>query len=91
MRQRSPFVFGQAVPAFTRPLAPGIGLADEPREGRDVGRHRFRLVAAGLVATGPHTGPGERRAAVVRALTDAGLDPAALHLNPGNPEFDVPS
>ena len=26
-------------------------------------------------------------AAVLEALTDACLDPVALHLNPGNPEF----
>jgi hypothetical protein len=89
MRERSPFVFGQTVPAFTRPLAPGIGLADHPRRARDVGRHRFHLVARGLVAAGSHAGPDTRRAAVVRALTDAGLDPAALHLDPGNPEYLV--
>jgi HopA1 effector protein family len=89
LRQHSPFVFGTTVPAFTRPLAPGIGLADEPREGQDVGRHRFRVVAAALVAAGPKAGPDERRDAVLRALTDAFLDPAALHLNPGNSEFRV--
>ena len=44
---------------------------------------------AGLVAAGAGAGAGERRAAVLRALTDASLDPAALHLNPGNPEFDL--
>jgi hypothetical protein len=89
MRERSPFVFAHTVPAFTRPLAPGIGLADQPEQARDVGRHRFHLVASGLVAAGSHAGTGTRRAAVVRALTDAGLDPVALHLDPGNPEFRV--
>jgi hypothetical protein len=89
MRQRSPFAFGRSVPAFTRPLAPGIAIADEPGTGTDFGRHRCRLVAAGLVGADPGAGPGERRAAVLRALTDASLDPAALHLNPGNPEFDL--
>jgi len=87
LRQRSPFVFGGSVPAFTRLLAPGIAIADEPGDGTDVGRHRCRVVAAGLVAAGPGAGPGERRAAILQALTDACLDPAALHLNPGNPEF----
>jgi hypothetical protein len=77
------------VPAFTRPLAPGIGLADEPREGQDVGRHRFRVVAAALVAAGRHATPDQRRDAVLKALADACLDPRALHLNPGNPEFRV--
>ncbi|UOY00350.1 T3SS effector HopA1 family protein [Blastococcus sp. PRF04-17] len=87
LRQRSPFAFGRTVPAFTRPLAPGIGLADDPPGARDVGRHRFRVVATGLVQAGPHTGGAERRRAVVRAFLDACLDPAALHLNPRNPEF----
>jgi hypothetical protein len=89
MRQRSPFVFGRSVPAFTRPLAPGVAIADEPGTGTDFGRHRCRLVATGLVFAVAGAGPGERRAAVLRALTDASLDPAALHLNPGNPEFDL--
>jgi hypothetical protein len=75
------------VPAFTRALAPGIGLADSPVGTGDVGQDRFRLVAAGIVAAGHDAGPEARRAAVLRALTDACLDPAALHLNPGNPEF----
>jgi hypothetical protein len=89
LRQRSPFAFGRTVPAFTRTLAPGIGLADHPVGWRDIGRHRFRLVAAGIVAAGHDAGPEARRAAVLTALSDAGLDPAALHLNPGNPEFPL--
>jgi len=87
LRQRSPFVFGRSVPAFTRHLAPGIAIADEPGTGTDFGRHRCRVVADGLVAARPGVGPAQRRAAVLRALTDACLDPSALHLNPGNPEF----
>jgi hypothetical protein len=87
MRDRSPFVFGSSVPAFTRVVAPGIALADEPDDGTDFGRHRCRVIATGLVSAGPGAGPAARRAAALRALTDACLDPAALHLNPGNPEF----
>jgi hypothetical protein len=89
MRERSPFVFGPAVPAFTRVVAPGIALADDPDDGTDFGRHRCRAVATGLVAAAPGALPAGRRAAVLRALADARLDPAALHLNPGNTEFRV--
>jgi hypothetical protein len=91
VHQRSPFALAPAVPAFTRRLAPGIALADEPGPGPGTtfGRHRCRLVAAGLVAAGPGAGPAGRRAAVLELLARAGLDPAALHLNPGNPEFRV--
>ncbi|MCW2636407.1 MAG: hypothetical protein JWQ99_2774, partial [Blastococcus sp.] len=41
-------------------------------------------------AAGPAAGPAERRAAVLGALAEAGLDLAALHLNPGTPEFRLP-
>jgi hypothetical protein len=87
MRERSPFVFGPAVPAFTGVVAPGIALADDPGDGTDFARHRCRVIATGLLAAAPGAGPVERRTAVLRALADARLDPAALHLNPGNPEF----
>lgn len=87
MRERCPFVFGPSVPAFTRVVAPGIAIADEPDDGTDFGRHRCRVVATGLLAAGQDAGPVERRTAVLRALTDAHLDPAAPHLNPGAPEF----
>ncbi len=89
LRQRSPFAFGSSVPAFTRMLAPGLAIADEPDDGTDFGRHRCRVIATGLLAAGRSAGPGERRAAVLDALVDAALDPAALHLNPGNPEFGL--
>lgn len=89
LRDRSPLVFGNSVAAFTRTLAPGIGLADEPADGTSFGRHRCRLLAAALVAAGPGAGPAERRAAILRGLADAGIDPAAPHLDPGNPEFRV--
>jgi hypothetical protein len=88
LRERLPFAVGCAVPAFTRPAAPGIALADEPRGGGDFGRERCRVIATGLAMAGPGAGPAERRAAILRSLTDACLDPAALHLDPGNPEFE---
>lgn len=87
VRERAPFALAPAVPAFTRQLAPGIGLADEPADGTPFGRHRCGLVAAGLVAAGPGAGAADRRAAVLERLVAAGLDPAALHLDPGEPEF----
>jgi hypothetical protein len=87
MRERSPLLFGRSVAPFTRPMAPGVGLADEPDDGTPFGRSRCGVLASSLVDAGPGAGPAERRAAVLRGLTDAGLDPAALHLNPGNPDF----
>jgi hypothetical protein len=87
LSERTPFALIGSVPAFTRQIAPGVALADRPGNGASFGRSRFRLVAAGLVAAGHGAGPIARRAAVLTQLTAAGLDPAALHLNPGNPEF----
>jgi hypothetical protein len=89
VHQRAPFAFAPSVPAFTRQLAPGIALADEPGLGGPFGRHRCRLVASGLVAAGHGAGLSARRAAVLKTLEQAGLDPAALHLNPGSSEFEV--
>jgi hypothetical protein len=85
--ERAPFALAPSVPAFTRQIGPGVALADRPGPGTSFGRHRCRLVAAGLVAAGHGAGSADRRAAVLTALTTAGLDPAALHLNPGNAEF----
>jgi hypothetical protein len=87
--ERAPFALVPAAPAFTRQIAPGVALADRPGTGTSFGRHRCRLIATGLVAAGHGAGPDDRRAAVLTALTAAGLDPAALHLNPGSPDFRV--
>jgi hypothetical protein len=85
--ERAPFALAPSVPAFTRQIAPGVALADQPGHGTSFGRHRCRLVAAGLVAAGHGAGPADRRAAVLEALHSAGLEPAALHLNQGNADF----
>lgn len=84
--ERAPFALAPSVPAFTRRIARGVALADQPG-GASFGWHRCGLVAAGLVAAGPGAGPAARRAAVLTALGAAGLDPAAPHLEPGHPEF----
>jgi hypothetical protein len=75
--------FGDAVPGFTRAVAPGVAVADHPGPGPGFGRHRCGLVASGLLAAGPGAGRDARLAAVRAALTAAGLDPDAPHLGPG--------
>jgi HopA1 effector protein family len=82
--------FGDVVPAFTRPMAAGVALADDPAGG-DFGRARCRVIASGLVAAGTDAGPEQRLAVVHRALASEGLHPAALHLEPGNAEFSLPT
>jgi hypothetical protein len=80
---------GDAVPAFTRPLAPGIAVADDPACGEPFLRHRCRLVAAGLAAAGPDAGAAARLVAVEAALAAEGLDPRALHLDPGSADLEL--
>src|SRR5689334_20779076 len=40
---------GRAIPALTHPLAPGLGLAEDPGQGESFGLHRCMLLAEGLV------------------------------------------
>jgi hypothetical protein len=82
--------FGDTVPAFTRPMAAGIALADEPPSGHGFGLARCRVIATGLVAAGADAGPEERLAVVHRTLASEGLHPAALHLEPGHADFSLP-
>jgi hypothetical protein len=74
-------------PLFTLPLAPGLALAEDPGGALSFGQHRCRLSAVGLwraFEQGGHTAPA--RAAVVAAtFREAGLDPAAPHLEAGPP------
>jgi hypothetical protein len=37
------------VPLYSKPVAPGVGLAEEPNTGESFGMHRCRLTAEGLV------------------------------------------
>ncbi|HEX5271929.1 MAG TPA: lanthionine synthetase LanC family protein, partial [Gemmataceae bacterium] len=75
-------------PLFTRPLAAGLGLAEDPPDQRSFGQHRCDLAARGLwlaFARGGLTG-ADRAVAVAAAFRDAGVDPAAPYLGPGSAE-----
>jgi hypothetical protein len=39
----------QGIPAFTKPLASGVGLAEDPGQGESFGLHRCQLLAEGIV------------------------------------------
>lgn len=71
----------QSVPTFTRRLEPGLGLAEDPDGEESFGEHRCRLVAEGLWQA--HRDPDiDRPVAVADRFREAGLDPAAPHLDP---------
>ena len=76
---------GDAAPAFTKPLARGLAVAEQPAGGERFGEQRCRLLAEAIVAAGE---AGARtvdaRAAAVRArfaAADVRLD--APYLQPG--------
>jgi hypothetical protein len=88
-RCRAASSFGRSVPAFTREVLPGVAVADDPGPTVSFGQHRCCTIANGLVTAGPDALPAARLRAVRDALAADGLDPAALHLNPGHAEFDL--
>jgi hypothetical protein len=76
-------------PAFTKPLAPGISIAEHhPGLGASFGSSRCRLVAEGIVAS-HERGEGrlsDRVDAVARRFAYHGLDIDAPYLAPGSTE-----
>jgi hypothetical protein len=74
-----------AAPAFTKPLAPGVAVAEHDRGlGASFGTTRCGLVAEGVV--GAHergaTSISERLDAIADRFADAGLDLDAPYLRP---------
>lgn len=72
-------------PAFTKVLAPGLGLAEDPGPGESFGQHRCRLLAEGLVRAYERRTPARHRLPVVTARFDeAGISLDAPYLNTGS-------
>lgn len=79
------------IPAFTKPLAPGLGLAEDPGDGQSFGEHRCQVLAEALIATHESgvRSLRERTRAVADRMERMGLDLAAVFLNPGSrDEYD---
>jgi hypothetical protein len=74
------------VPLFTKRLAPGLGLAEDPGNGLSFGQHRCRLVARGLWAAHQigEQGPEDRLRAIVGAFRAEGLDAEHPYLSQGS-------
>jgi hypothetical protein len=72
-------------PAFTKELAPGLGLAEDPGGGRSFGEHRCRLLAESLIQAYERGATGaQRRAVVVEQFDAAGISLDAPYLCPGS-------
>ena len=75
----------EPAPAFTKPLARGLAVAEPPADGRRFGEHRCRLLAEAIVGADEAGARGldERVAAVRERFAAAGLRLAAPYLRPG--------
>ncbi|HEX8052159.1 MAG TPA: lanthionine synthetase LanC family protein [Thermoleophilaceae bacterium] len=81
---RLPGAVAGPVPATTHELAPGLGLAEDPGDGRSFGEHLCTALATGLLAAGPGADRNERASAMAGALQRAGMQPAAPHRRLGS-------
>jgi HopA1 effector protein family len=76
----------RATPAFAKPLAPGLAVAEDPGTGDSFGMHRARLLAEGIVdAHEQGRGDGADAIDTVAArFAQDGIDLDAPYLNPGS-------
>ena len=76
---------GAAVPAFTKPLARGVAVAENPTGGMSFGWHRCGLLAEAIIEGHERRlGTIERRIdRVAERFAEAGLSLDAPYLNPG--------
>jgi hypothetical protein len=74
----------QGIPALTKPLASGIGLAEDPDQGESFGLHRCQLLAQGMIRAHEQgkKSAKERLQAVVDRFAEDGISLEAPFLNP---------
>ncbi len=84
LRALAPYLAAGA-PAFTKPLARGLAVADEPAGGVAFAEHRCGLLADAVVAAGERgqRGAAKRLALVHERFAAAGLSLDAPYLEPG--------
>ena len=85
LRSRCDGAFATMVPALTKALAPGVGLAEDPGGTESFGMHRCRLLAEGLVDAHEHGARAvrDRLVTVDARFRSAGLSLDSPHLEPG--------
>lgn len=74
-----------SVPMFTRHLAPGLGVAEDPGNGLSFGQSRCRAIASGLVSA--FESGAAREEAVAAACAERGIDAARPYLDRGAPDI----
>ena len=76
----------QRTPVFTKSLAPGVGLAEEPGQEFSFGEHRCRLLADGIIRAYEQQKKSlhERLQIVAERFAEDGIDLEMPFLNPGS-------
>jgi hypothetical protein len=74
------------VPMFTKRLADGLALAEDPGDDLSFGEHRCRLVACALWRSfvDGEAGRSARAGKLAAVFRESGLDPARPYLGPGS-------
>lgn len=86
-----PFL-GEEVPLFALPVAPGVGVAEDPGNGESFGQHRCRVLSEtcwSCFVAGDQR-PEVLLAEAVRQLAAAGTDPDRPWLNAGSLDVYAP-
>jgi hypothetical protein len=85
---------GLSTPLFSKPLAAGLGFAEQPENGASFGQHRCRILAEALVEAYEQNlvTEAERLAEVERQFERKGLDFARPYLNAGSTDrYEFPA
>ncbi len=74
------------IPAFTKLLAPGLGLAEDRGREESFGTHRCHLLAEGIIESHQRRIRRfeERMSVVERRFCEAGIDLDSPYLEPGS-------
>jgi len=72
------------VPLFAKPLADGLGFAEDPGGGQSFGMHRCVALARAICGSAAAHEGALPAAEVERRLSEQGVSPSFPHLNPGS-------
>lgn len=79
------------VPAMTKPILPGVALAEDPGNGDSFGMHRCRIIATSLFGSRNRRDrtQSDEIDAVGDAFASVGLSLETPYLGPGAEDFDI--
>ncbi len=79
----------QRTPMFTKRLAPGLGLAEDPGQEESFGEHRCRILAEGMIRAYEQGKKSldERLRVVEDCFAEAGITMERPFLNPGSSDY----